>query len=122
MTLTGAQIERLLEEQFVSGGKVRDSPRILQVSEGCSFAWKAGAGVADRIDPAFVQVAGKPLALGAAYRVVVNGFLATGGDGFAVFKEGTARRVAGVEVDALADYVAKHPGLKPPVGARITTR
>jgi 5'-nucleotidase len=37
--------------------------------------------------------------------VALNGFLATGGDGFTVFKEGTATTSVGSDLDALEHHI-----------------
>jgi 5'-nucleotidase len=39
------------------------------------------------------------------YKVIVNNFLADGGDGFTVFKQGTERMVIGKDLDALEAYL-----------------
>jgi 5'-nucleotidase len=116
MKLTGAQIRALLTQQFTAG-------RILQVS-GLRFSWRDGDGAAN--GPAggvLVDVTtaeGAPIDPGATYTVAVNGFLAGGGDGFTVLKEGTARVVGPVDLDALVDYVRSRPQpFDAPVEGRI---
>ena len=54
-------------------------------------------------------VAGAPLGLAARYRVVVNSFLATGGDNFLVLVEGTDRAGGPADLDALIAYVRAQP-------------
>lgn len=119
MTLSGAQLERVLEEQFAVGGKERDMPKILQVSEGLTYTWDATRPAGDRIDPAKVEVLGAPLDLARDYRVVCNEFLANGGDGFATLKTGAKRRIGVVDSDALDIYLMKHPTLVAPPSGRI---
>lgn len=101
MTLTGSQIERALEQQWVTqtDGSVR-FPH-LGVSQGFAYSWSASAPVGDRIDPASITLNGAPLDPDASYRVTVNSFLADGGDGFTVLREGTNRVGDGVDLDAL---------------------
>ena len=79
MTLTGTQIEALLEQQFRSTGDT-----VLQVSEGFSHSWSASASVGSKVDPPSIMIGGTPLDRAASYRVTVNSFLADGGDGFIV--------------------------------------
>ena len=43
------------------------------------------------------------------YTVTVNSFLAGGGDGFTVLREGTNRVVGPVDLDALVEYVEALP-------------
>jgi len=104
MTLTGAQIEQLLERQWqqTDTGVVT---RILQPSAGFTYAFSASAPVGARVDPASIRLDGVPLDLGASYRVTVNAFLAGGGDGFAVLASGTNRLGGVVDNDALEAYL-----------------
>jgi 5'-nucleotidase len=54
-------------------------------------------------------------------RVTMNSFLATGGDGFTVFNEGTDSLGGAQDIDALADYLtaAGAGGLAVPATDRI---
>jgi 5'-nucleotidase len=54
MSLTGAQIDTLLEQQWAG----QTSPRILQVSNGFEYSWSASAPVGDRVDPATIKING----------------------------------------------------------------
>ena len=119
MTLTGAQIVSLLKMQFG-----RDRPRVLQVSNGFSYAYAYDPGTrAGVVDPRSIRLHGKSLDLAKAYRVTVNSFLASGGDDFAVLKEGTDRVDGGVDIDALTRYLGKMSSatapLAPAPGKRI---
>jgi 5'-nucleotidase len=53
------------------------------------------------------------------YRVTVNSFMASGGDGFIVLREGTNRVVGPVDLDALVTYVGS---LAQPFSAAIEGR
>jgi len=115
MTLTGAQVKTLLEQQWAG----QPSPRILQVS-GISYGWSGSAPLGDRVRD--VALGGAPLDPAAHYRVVVNSFLATGGDNFLVLAQGTDRVGGAVDLDALVDWIAAQPGgvISPPAPGRIT--
>jgi 5'-nucleotidase len=115
VTLTGAQIQTVLEQQF-SGGVAR----ILQVSAGFTYmyTWDT-AGKAGTIDAASIRLNGLPLDKTASYRVTMNSFLAGGGDGFAVFKEGTERLSGGFDLDALVDYLGANDPIVPPASTRV---
>jgi 5'-nucleotidase len=102
LTLTGAQIERLLEQQWED----QPFPRILHVS-GLTYVWDPNAPVGNRVDPSDVRVGVQPLEPDAHYRVVVTDFLADGANNFSVFLEGTDRVVGPSDLDALVDYVAQ---------------
>ena len=62
------------------------------------------------VDPATIAIGGVPVDPAASYRVTVNSFLATGGDGFAVLNDGTDRLGGAVDLDAVEDYFAANPG------------
>ena len=118
MSLTGAQIQAVLERQFGT----RDEPRILQVSTGFTYRYgydrRARTGrVSD------VRLNGKLLDPAHAYRVTVPSFLAGGGDSFSAFARGRDAREGAVDVDALTAYLGKHgtqaAPFDPPPGARI---
>ena len=70
MTLTGAQIETLLEQQFVGCGQAFN--RILQVSAGFQYSWNASGPACDKVDPQSIRIDGLALDLNTAYRVTVN--------------------------------------------------
>lgn len=115
MRLTGAQIERLLEQQWAG----QPQPRILQVS-GLRYRWSPDAPVGDRVRPQDIEVAGLPLDLAATYSVVVNNFMATGGDSFTLLLEGTSREVVGGSDDEA--FVAYVEGLPRPFTIRTDGR
>ena len=115
MTLTGAQIETLLEQQFTMAGN-----KILQVSEGFSFTWSASAPIGSKVDPASIKFAGVTVDPAKSYRVVVNSFLATGGDGFAVLVDGTDRLGGATDLEALQAYFAANSPVPPPALDRVT--
>ncbi len=119
MTLSGAQLERLLEQQFRSGEQARDLPKILQSSEGLRYTWDPSRPPGDFVDPATIEILGRPLDLARPYRVVVNEFLGSGGDAFDVFKEGTDRKIGILDVDALVFYLEDRPALTAPTPGRI---
>ena len=103
MELTGDQIYRLLEQQFRADG----TSRILQVS-GIKVTYNAS-------NPAGQRITGVTLTDGTlidrndtqtTYTVAANSFIATGGDGFTVFKEASAtQETLGSDLDALEAYV-----------------
>jgi 5'-nucleotidase, C-terminal domain len=100
LALTGTQIKQLLEQQWLG----QQNPRMLQVSKNFSYVWDASRPVGDRIDAASIMLAGRPIDPNARYRVTVNTFLAEGGDGFAVLREGTDRRTGGSDLAALVAW------------------
>jgi len=99
MTLTGTQIEQLLEQQFTGG------VGILQVSDGFSYEWSLDAEPGDKIDPASIMLNGSVIVPGDSYRVTVNNFLADGGDNYSVLVGGTERLGGEVDLDAFTAYL-----------------
>jgi 5'-nucleotidase len=117
MTLTGAQIIELLEQQFPGHANGQNAPRVLQVSDGFSYTWSASAPAGKRISE--VRLYGKPLKPNGTYRVTVNDFLLNGGDRFAVLKAGTDVDMGVVDVEALEAYAQSHAPLVPGPPGRI---
>ena len=119
-TMTGAQIHLLLEQQFVGCGG-QGTQRILQISAGFSYVRNASAAVcADKVSG--ITLNGQPLDAATPYRVTMNNFLASGGDGFTLFNQGTNALGGAQDIDALVAYFhSLLPGAvpNPPVN-RIT--
>jgi 5'-nucleotidase len=112
-TFTGAQLDALLEQQFQVN-------RILQVSEGFSYSYSRSAPVGSKVDPSSIKINGVTVDPAASYRVTMNSFLATGGDGFTVFNEGTNQIGGDVDIDAFEAYVAANSPVAPGPQNRIT--
>src|SRR5215213_4568729 len=56
LTLTGAQIERVLEEQFVGCGQTTATgQKILQVSNGFMYSWSTSASACDKVDSSTIK-------------------------------------------------------------------
>jgi 5'-nucleotidase len=119
MTLTGAQIERVLEQQAWPSDTPDGSGRVLQVSDSLHYTWDPARPARDRIDPASITLGGLPLVPTNSYRVTVNSFLADGGDGFTVLREGTDRLGGAIDLDALEGYFKAHVPVAPGPRDRI---
>jgi 5'-nucleotidase len=115
MTLTGAQLKTALEQQWTAPS----FPRILQVSRGFGFTWDASRPIGDRVPLEGIMFRGAPIDPKASYRVTVNDFLASGGDGFSTFKDGTERRTGVYDVDALHTWFKVNSPVAPHVPERI---
>jgi 5'-nucleotidase len=118
LSLTGAQIDTLLEQQFVGCGQ--SSNRILQVSNGFTYTWSTSGGACDKVDPASIMFNGVTIDPNATYRVTVNSFLADGGDNFFVLVQGTNRLGGEVDTDALEKYFQAFSPVAPGPQNRIT--
>jgi 5'-nucleotidase len=101
MTLTGAQIKTLLEQQAT--GVNAANPRILQPSVGFTYTWTRAAADGNRASN--LRLDGVAINPATSYRVTVNSFLADGGDGFAVLTEGTNRLGGAQDIDALIAFL-----------------
>jgi 5'-nucleotidase len=118
MTLTAQQLKNVLEQQFAGcqlpGQPAQTVNRVLLPSNGFQFAW-------DFTMPPCAKILNVSLTVGSVtdivqngvvinpdntYRVTVNSFLATGGDGFTVFNDGTDRLGGAQDIDALIAYFA----------------
>jgi 5'-nucleotidase len=118
MTLTGEQIDTLLEQQFVGCGQT--SNRVLQVSASLTYTWSASGGDCAKVDITTIKINGVQIDPFGTYRVTVNSFLADGGDNFIVLKLGTDRLGGDVDTDAFEKYFATNSPVAPGPQDRIT--
>jgi 5'-nucleotidase len=116
-TCTGAQIEALLEQQFVVQ---TPNPRILLPSNSLRYTWTASGPAGDKVDPASIKIDGVTVNPAASYRVTMNSFLADGGDGFSVFTQCTNPLGGEVDLDAAVRYFMENSPVAPPSLDRIT--
>lgn len=103
LTMTGEQIKRVLEEQWMGS-----ESRILQVS-GLQYSWNEHASVGERIME-LTDEDGNSINDLQLYTVTVNEFLAAGGDGFSVFQEGMNKVEGPTELDALVQSIQTYEG------------
>ena len=104
MTLSGAQLRELVVRQLP---KTPASRRFAQVSNNFRFQWSQAADGTSTLDS--LTLDGQPLVETKDYRVVVNNFMAEGGDDFSVFRQGRDKVNLGVDLDALVELVAENP-------------
>jgi 5'-nucleotidase len=118
-SFTGAQIEQILEQQFVtSAGGTRTL--ILPVSAGFSYVWDPSPEAAgDRIDPSTITLNGEVIDPAATYRVTANNFLASGGDDFPAFTQGTDEITGADDLVALIAYLGANNPYTPDNTPRI---
>lgn len=127
MTLTGAQLRALLEQQWPKSDEAANGG-LLQVSNSLHYRWDATLPAGRRVLPDSLTVDGKPVVDTASYRIVTNNFLAEGGDRFSVFAQGSARVDTGIrDIDSLGAYLkqrdaAGHPAGAAKAGTRIELR
>jgi 5'-nucleotidase len=102
---TGAELKAVLEQQFrdVDGqGRVGS---LLIPSAGFRFRYDLARPQGDRI--VRMELEGKPIDPAARYRVAVNNFLSSGGDGFSALAVGTDAVDGGMDLDAMEAWLAQ---------------
>jgi len=115
LTLTGMQIKNMLEQQWLDPKR----RRILQVSKGFAYSWDGAGPDGARVAAERMSLNGQRIDPLRSYRVTVNNYLAVGGDGFTVLKQGTAQQFGAYDVDALYAYFRANSPIAPATGGRI---
>ena len=137
MTLTAQQIKNVLEQQF-NGCLGQSADRVMQISNGLKYTWSLGAATCSKIvDVDFTPTdvtSVPPVATGATehvvvggvvqnpgktYRVTVNNFMATGGDGFTVLLGGQSTQGGAQDIDALIAYLVGYKAPSAPYDATL---
>ncbi|WP_433755141.1 bifunctional metallophosphatase/5'-nucleotidase [Nocardia sp. CA-135398] len=108
VTMTGSQILRLLEQQWSNGKATVLSPA------GLTYTYVESSPKGSKVVADSVRIGGQPLNPVATYRITTNSFLASGGDGFTVFTEGTDKTVGPIDLDAFEAYLKGRPPLGSP--------
>ena len=111
LTLTGAQVKQVLEEQYQPAGSSRPF-LALGVSKGFRYELDDAAPRGSRIRN--LTLDGAPLDPAGTYRIVTNSFLASGGDNFATLATGTDRRDTGLDdLSVLVRHFAANSPITP---------
>ncbi len=104
LTVSGAQLRELLSHQLPRGP---GASRMAQSSSNLRYTWtRAADGSTSLVD---VRIDGQPLDDARDYRLAVNNFMADGGDGLTVLRQGRDRVQLGVDLDALVEFLSQHP-------------
>jgi 5'-nucleotidase len=117
MTLTAQDIKNVLEQQFAGcRGQGASTTRIMIPSAGFKYTWDGSKACDARISNVTLTTGGVVDTLVDAngvvsdpskpYRVTVNNFMATGGDGYSTFLNGTNLLGGAQDIDALVAYLA----------------
>ena len=118
-TLTGQQLQGVLEQQFAGCFGQGTFNRILQPSATLTYTYSASAACGSKVTN--LAINGTPVDPAASYRVTTNDFLANGGDGFTRLTAGTSRATApGFDIDAFTSYLGAHAPVAPGPQNRIT--
>jgi 2',3'-cyclic-nucleotide 2'-phosphodiesterase (5'-nucleotidase family) len=120
-TMTGAQIKAALEQQWQPAGSSRPFLH-LGVSKGFSYVFNPNGPAGNRVLADRIFLNGKQVTPTATYRVTVNSFLASGGDNFAAFADGTDRSSTGDnDLTVLVNYFAEHSPVTADTAERVFT-
>lgn len=115
-SLTGSQLKALLEQQFRIVNGVTKVGSLLVPSEGFHFSYDRSKPEGQRI--VTMKLDNRLIDPARSYRVTVNNFLASGGDGFSVLAQGTDTFDAGLDLDALEAWLSTNPA-SPAVGRTV---
>jgi len=117
-TCTGQQLYDVLEQQFEN--PAAGQQRVMLVSQVTyTYTRNVPAGQKRVLDGS-LKIGGVVVDKAAGYRVVMNNFMADGGDGYTVFRSCTNPLGGEVDIDAFARYLLAHSPLAPPPLNRIT--
>ncbi len=108
MTLTGAEVKQMLEDQQRPG---RENPSFLLPSKSLSYRWVARAPHGQRVQD--LRIDGQPVDPNAAIRFTVNSFMADGGDGLSLLRQGRDRLGGELDIDALVAFLKTTPSPSP---------
>lgn len=116
MSLTGDQIRRVLEQQWQPATASRPFLK-LGVSGGLTYTTDYAAAAGSRVQN--LRFNGVPVDAASPYQVVVNSFLASGGDNFGVFAEGADKADSGqIDLQAMVDWFAEFGTATPDLAQR----
>ena len=106
LELSGDQLKRVLEQQFTDESYAAGArSRLLVPSANFTFDYDLSQSRGQRI--VAMRLDGKAIDPAARYRVAVNNFLASGGDGYSVLTEANVIADGGLDLDALEAWLAK---------------
>lgn len=118
VTLTGAQLKTVLEQQFTGGPNAQPFTKILQPSSNLTYTYSTGAAWGSKVSD--LKIDGVAVTDTQNIRVAANNFLVGGGDAFAEFTKGTDVWSGPLDIDAFAAYFAANPTITPPAPTHIT--
>jgi 5'-nucleotidase len=116
-TCTGQQIYDVLNQQF--NNPAAGSNRIMLPSANVHYQWTTAGGPQVVDGSVSFDGGATPIDKAANYRVVVNNFMADGGDNYTVFRSCTDPLGGEVDLDAFTRYLGAHSPLAPPTLNRI---
>jgi 5'-nucleotidase len=133
MTLAAQDIKNVLEQQFAGcRGQGAATTRVMLASAGLRYTWDGAKPCDARIrevtlttrggaTETLVDADGRLPQPGKTYRVTVNNFMASGGDGFTTFTAGTQLLGGAQDIDALTAYLGSFKAPRPAYDPRSAT-
>ncbi|MEU7742190.1 bifunctional metallophosphatase/5'-nucleotidase [Nonomuraea sp. NPDC049158] len=118
VTLTGAQLKTVLEQQFTGGPNAQPFTKILQPSANFTYTYSSGAAWGSKVSN--MKIDGVAVTDAQTIRVAANNFLVGGGDAFLGFKDGTDLWSGPLDIDAFVDQLGRDNPIAPPATTRIT--
>ncbi|MDP4501218.1 bifunctional metallophosphatase/5'-nucleotidase [Nonomuraea turcica] len=118
VTLTGAQLKTVLEQQFTGGPNNQAFTKILQPSANFTYTYSRSAAWGSKVSN--MKIDGVPVTDAQTIRVAANNFLVGGGDAFVAFRDGTELWSGPLDIDAFVDYLGANSPTAPPATNRIT--
>lgn len=120
MSLSGAQIRVLLEQQMWLDDEAPDGRNVLQVSDGFTYSWDRMRPVGQRVIKESVKFNGISLDDASEYRIAANNFIAGGGDRLPMFTQGKNRVDTGIkDLDAFIAYLKARELSGQPAGSNV---
>ena len=113
LTLTGADVKTLLEQQWGT-----NATRIMPVS-GLKVKYDDSRAAGDRV-VSIIKNDGTPIDRNQTYTITVNNYMADGGDGYTVLAGIKERTIDVVDLDALVNYVKAKGVVNPQIEGRVT--
>ena len=113
--VTGEQIRLALEQQWQPAGSSRPFLK-LGVAGGLEYTFDAAAPAGSRISN--ITINGTPLGLADVYPVVLNSFLAAGGDNFGGLNGANKQDTGRVDLESMVDYFEANPVATPNLAQR----
>jgi 5'-nucleotidase len=109
MTLSGAQLKTLLEQQWSASQPER--VRMLQPSAGFTYRWDGRRPHGSRVED--MRLNGRAIDPADDVRVTINSYLAAGGDSFRVLRDGRDRIGGPLDIDAFTEFLKAESALRP---------
>lgn len=123
MTLTGRQLDQVLELQFCNPAAPGPNQLVpLGVSRGFSYSYNPHGACGHRVRIRDFRLNGRKMTADGTVRVTTNSFFAAGENGFTVLGGAPGKVTGSLDRDALARYLSATSKLKVPARKRVSLR